>query len=79
MNKITVQDIQRDPREFLDRVEAGEFLLLVKDNLPVAEVTPLSSAAGHPRPYGLCEGEFTVPVDFDRPLPEDLLKEFEGQ
>ncbi|MDJ0659466.1 MAG: prevent-host-death protein [Crocosphaera sp.] len=30
------------------------------------------------RPSGLCEGEFIVPDDFDAPLPEDVLKSFEG-
>ena len=30
------------------------------------------------RPFGLCAGEFTVPDDFDDPLPEEILKEFEG-
>jgi antitoxin (DNA-binding transcriptional repressor) of toxin-antitoxin stability system len=78
MNKINLQDIQRDPRAFLDRVEAGEFILLVKDDLPIAEITPVSYASSHPRPYGLCEGEFEVPTDFDHPLPEHVLREFEG-
>lgn len=32
-----------------------------------------------PRPFGLCAGEFTVPDDFDAPLPEDLLALFEGR
>ena len=31
------------------------------------------------RPFGLCAGEFTVPNDFDAPLPEDLLTAFEGK
>ena len=31
------------------------------------------------RPFGLCAGEFTVPDDFDHPLPEHILKEFEGK
>lgn len=31
------------------------------------------------RPFGLCAGEFTVPDDFDDPLPEEILKEFEGK
>ena len=31
------------------------------------------------RPFGLCAGEFTVPDDFDAPLPEDILKSFEGK
>jgi hypothetical protein len=31
------------------------------------------------RPIGLCEGEFTVPDDFDDPLPPEVLKWFEGK
>lgn len=31
------------------------------------------------RPFGLCAGEFTVPDDFDDPLPEEILKGFEGR
>jgi hypothetical protein len=31
-----------------------------------------------PRPFGLGAGRFIVPADFDRLLPDDILKEFEG-
>ena len=31
------------------------------------------------RPFGLCVGEFTVPDDFDDPLPEHIIEEFEGR
>ena len=31
------------------------------------------------RPSGLCEGEFVVPDDFDAPLPEEVLQDFEGR
>jgi antitoxin (DNA-binding transcriptional repressor) of toxin-antitoxin stability system len=78
MSTISVQDIERDPLAFLRRVEAGESLLVVRGEQPVAEVRPLPPAAGQPRPYGLCAGQFTVPADFDRPLPEDVLAEFEA-
>jgi hypothetical protein len=30
-----------------------------------------------PRPYALCAGEFVVPKNFDEPLPEDILRDFE--
>lgn len=40
---------------------------------------PAEKAANPPRPYGLCKGEFSVPDDFDSPLPEYIIKEFEGQ
>jgi antitoxin (DNA-binding transcriptional repressor) of toxin-antitoxin stability system len=79
MSTISVQEIQRDPLAFLRRVEAGEALLVVRDERPLAEVRPIPTPNAEPRPYGLCAGQFTVPSDFDRPLPEDLLDEFEGQ
>ena len=31
------------------------------------------------RPFGLCAGEFMVPDDFDAPLPEYVIEEFEGR
>ena len=31
------------------------------------------------RPIGLAKGQFTVPEDFNAPLPEDLLNAFEGK
>jgi antitoxin (DNA-binding transcriptional repressor) of toxin-antitoxin stability system len=78
MSTITVQDIERDPLGFLRRLEAGEALLVVRGDRALAEVRPMLGAAAQPRPYGLGAGEFTVPDDFDRPLPDDILKEFEG-
>jgi hypothetical protein len=33
----------------------------------------------HPRPIGLARGQFTVPDDFNAPLPEDVLQTFEGK
>jgi hypothetical protein len=33
----------------------------------------------HLRPFGLAKGEFSVPDDFNAPLPEDVLKTFEGK
>lgn len=30
------------------------------------------------RPMGLCEGEFSLPEDFNASLPEDILKGFES-
>jgi hypothetical protein len=32
-----------------------------------------------PRPTGLAKGQFTVPDDFNAPLPEDVLQAFDGK
>jgi antitoxin (DNA-binding transcriptional repressor) of toxin-antitoxin stability system len=78
MTTISVQEMQRDPLGLLRRVEAGETVLVTRDDRAVAEVKPVPPPAGGPRPFGLCAGEFTVPDDFDQPLPESILQEFEG-
>lgn len=31
------------------------------------------------RPFGLAAGEFVVPDDFDAPLPDEVLADFEGK
>jgi hypothetical protein len=36
------------------------------------------TADGTPRPFGLAKGEFTVPADFNSPLPPEVTRDFEG-
>jgi hypothetical protein len=43
--------------------------------LTILNPPPLSQ----PRPIGLAKGQFTVPDDFNSPLPEDVLQTFEGK
>ncbi|WP_439632235.1 type II toxin-antitoxin system Phd/YefM family antitoxin [Gemmata sp.] len=78
MSTVTVQDLERDPAGLLARVEAGERLVLSRGGRPVAELLPLPAPASGPRPFGLAAGAFRVPDDFDAPLPDDVLREFEG-
>jgi hypothetical protein len=37
------------------------------------------AAPACPRPIGLAKGQLTVPDDFNDPLPEDVLRTFEGK
>jgi antitoxin (DNA-binding transcriptional repressor) of toxin-antitoxin stability system len=76
---VSMEEVQRDLPAYLERVAAGETLVIVAAGKPVAEVKPIIAPAKPLRPFGLCAGEFTVPDDFDQPLPEDILKAFEGQ
>ncbi|NEP61283.1 MAG: type II toxin-antitoxin system Phd/YefM family antitoxin [Symploca sp. SIO2G7] len=78
MMNITVDEIQREPLKYLRQVEAGETIVIMRYNQPIAELRPIASSK-QLRPFGLCAGEFTVPEDFDAPLPEDLLNSFEGK
>ena len=80
MVTINIDEIQRDLVGYLHRVQAGETLLVVEANQPLAQIQPIKNIPagfGEPRPFGLCAGDFVVPDDFDSPLPEDILQDFE--
>ncbi len=78
-HQMSLDEIKRDLPDFLRRVEAGETLVILKSGKPLAEIKPIKRRLSKVRPYGLCEGEFVVPEDFDAPLPDNIIKEFEGQ
>ena len=42
-------------------------------------LTIIAPAVNQPRPIGLAKGQFTVPDDFNAPLPEDILRSFSGK
>jgi len=83
MTTISIDEIQNDVGQYFDRVQAGETLLVTKSGQPVAEIIPATHSPEDleltPRPYGLAKGEFVVPDDFNDPLPEDILRDFEGR
>lgn len=78
---VQIDEIQNDLRKYLRQVEAGDTLTLFNGDQPVAEIKPLTPPhkMGERRPFGLARGEFVVPDDFDDPLPEDILRSFEGE
>lgn len=79
MTQITLDEMKRDLMHLIHRIEAGETLLLIKEGKPVAELKPISHLRKKSRPYGLCAGEFTVPEDFNAPLPQDIIDGFAGK
>jgi antitoxin (DNA-binding transcriptional repressor) of toxin-antitoxin stability system len=79
MLSVTVDEMQRDPSKYLRQVEAGETIIIVQADKAIAELRPISLSGKQLRPFGLCAGEFTVPEDFDEPLPEEILRAFEGK
>jgi prevent-host-death family protein len=79
MSTVTLEELQRDAGALLDRVEAGEHVVVARGGRPVAELRPVPAIQPGPRPFGCCAGEFTAPDDFDSPLPEDVQRAFEGR
>jgi len=79
MMRVDLEQIKTDLNRYIDLVENGEVLILMRHEKEVAEVRPLEQKHPSSRPYGLCAGEFSVPDDFDALLPEDVITDFEGR
>ena len=79
MLTVTVDEIQRNLTSYLQQVAAGESIIIMQAGKPIAEIKPVSGTSQKIRHYGLCAGEFIVPDDFDSPLPEEILNNFEGK
>lgn len=62
--------------ELIRRVATGEEITITSNGEPVARLVPAPRRG--PRVLGRDAGLFEVPEDFNDPLPEDLLREFEG-
>ena len=77
---VNVSDVERDLAGYLRRVQAGETLLVVDADQPLAEIKPVLTDTlpkRKPRPFGARRGDFVVPDNFDDPLPEELLQDFD--
>lgn len=73
---LNIDEIQHLSR-FIKLIQESEGLILTRGDRAIAEIKPISTPQKQPRPIGLCEGEFTVPDDFNEPLPEEILNLFE--
>lgn len=54
----------------------GEEVVIMRAGRQLVQLTPVQEAPTR-RKLGTAKGDFVVPDDFDAPLPEEILKEFE--
>ncbi len=76
MEQVNVHEAKTHLSRLLERVEAGESVIIARAGKPVAVLGPYRKAAGL-RKLGTCKGQITIAADFDV-LPEDMTRAFEG-
>ena len=77
MTTVNIHDAKTHFSKLVAQVEAGEDVIIARDGTPVARLTPIRPQRTA-RIAGRDRGLFTVPDDFDAPLPERVLDEFES-
>ena len=74
--QVGIHEAKTHLSKLLRRVAAGEEIVISRAGTPVAKLVPISEAKK--RVFGFDKGLYEVPDDFDDPLPDDLLTEFES-
>ena len=78
--KVNVQEVKTHFSRYLDAVEKGEVVIVCRHNKPIAELRaiPKEDEQRKAPQFGLWKG-FGVSESFFEPLPDDLLKAFNGE
>ena len=79
MIRLNVQEAKTNLSRYLDRVAAGETVILCRRNVPIAEIRALPQRRRSPRPVGFAKGKIVISPEFFDPLPDDELDAWEGR
>ncbi|MBW4619098.1 MAG: type II toxin-antitoxin system Phd/YefM family antitoxin [Cyanosarcina radialis HA8281-LM2] len=78
METVNIHQAKTNLSRLLSRVELGEEIIISNRGIPIAKLVPFQALSNRRASLGLDRGRFTVPEDFDAPLPEEILAAFEG-
>jgi prevent-host-death family protein len=73
--EVNIHEAKTHLSKLLQRVALGEEVIIAKAGKPVARLVAIKDRK-RKRPLGLAKGEFTVPDDFDDPLPPEIEEAF---
>jgi len=76
MIEVGVHEAKTHLSRLLQRVAAGEEIVIARGGKPVARLVPVQGPRS--RELGRDRGLFEVPGDFDAPLPAEVLVDFES-
>jgi len=78
MTTVNVHDAKTNLSRLLSRVAEGEEIVIARAGNPIAKLVSVAGRKPKNRPLGRDRGEVVISDDFDAPLPEEILKGFEG-
>jgi prevent-host-death family protein len=76
MAQVSIHEAKTHLSRLLRQVTAGEEIVIAKAGRPIARLVPVEPQRR--RVLGRDAGLFEVPEDFDAPLPEEVLADFEA-
>lgn len=75
--RVNIYAAKTQLSRLIDRAAAGDEVVITRHGRPVARLVAVEAEQA-PRKLGALRGKVRVADDFDAPLPEDVIKDFEG-
>ena len=76
---VNIHEAKTHLSRLLARVAKGEEVVIAKAGKPLARLVPIDRARTVADAFDLYKGQVWIAPDFDAPLPEDVLADFEGR
>ena len=75
---VNIHEAKTHLSRLLEKVSAGKELVIAKAGKPLAKLVPIGPRTVARKP-GFLKGKIKIAADFDAPLPDKMLKAFEGR
>lgn len=75
MQTVNIHEAKTHFSKLVDSAIRGNEVIIAMAGKPVAKLVPISKKPR--RKFGVLKGKIKIAKDFDAPLPDDLLEEFE--
>jgi prevent-host-death family protein len=73
---VNIYEAKTRLSQLVEQAAAGEDVVIARAGRPVARLTRLQKT--RKRRLGRLDGRFRIPDDFNRPLPQDVVRAFEN-
>jgi prevent-host-death family protein len=77
METVNIYDAKTRLSQLVDKVVAGEDVVVSRNGKPLVRITRLDSGR-RPIRFGVLKGKVKITRDFDAPLPSNVLADFGG-
>jgi prevent-host-death family protein len=75
---VSLYEAKTQLSRLVERAAAGEEIVIAKSGRPRARLMPLEDTRGRRVP-GRGKGQWRLRKDFDAPLPDEVIRGFEGR
>ena len=79
MQTVNIYEAKTQLSKLVDLASSGTDVVIARAGKPVARLTSLTTKEKRLIGFGALEGQGWIAEDFDAPLPDELLAQFEGR